>query len=142
MVATLHLEGKTRAWNIGEDARQCSDFGRPELVIVAVHDPGRAMLNRGAPRHTRYPAPLAVGVLRLENAVGQPGVDIALNDLGGRVGRPIIGDDEVIYALSQVMLDIFPQQTRCVANEQGHYDLHVAALELRAAWSSGRSRGP
>jgi hypothetical protein len=96
----------------------------PEFVIVAIDDPVRMVSRCGKAGHACHPLGLGVIISLLIDDFCDPKFAKFLQDVSGSIDRKVVGDDEVIDSTGEVVLDVLPDQVFCVANEQGHYDLH------------------
>jgi hypothetical protein len=94
----------------------------PELVGIAVDDPVGPVLGEGHACHPSHPGMLVVAFAALVDVVHEPAVDVVFQDFGCRVLRAVVGHDEVVDALQQVVVEVRGNDVLLVANEKRHHD--------------------
>ena len=78
-------------------------------------------------RHPRHPAGLVVGLPGLFNDLEQPPLGISPEDLRGGIAGAVVGDDEAIDALREMVLQVEGEDVVLVPHQQGHHQLHAPA---------------
>ena len=124
-IPTLHLEHRLRLWQSPHHLAQTEPRLRshPELIGIGMDHPISA--EGGRPLgHPRDPLRLGIGLRRLLDHLHKPPFGVGLQDVWGGIHRPVVGDDELIHALGQVMLKVEGQDVGLIPHQQGHDQLH------------------
>ncbi|WIB35279.1 hypothetical protein DEJ15_13170 [Curtobacterium sp. MCJR17_043] len=97
-----------------------------ELVRVGVDDPVRAVDRCGLARHRRDDDALLLPVHRVVSQVHRDVVPLGEGgeQLGRAVHRPVVGDDEDVEALGDVVVEPGGDDVRFIADHQGDGEDH------------------
>ena len=112
----VELEGLTQC--------QGAIHGHPELVRVGVQHPIRLVQQERIARHGRDHRMLLFAVHRVFAQVDQAAVREPAQDLQRPVDGTVVGDNDLVDTLVEVVRQHRPDHVRFVPDHQGHYKPH------------------
>src|SRR5262249_15715394 len=114
--------------------------GPEELARIAMDDPIRAVLGGREASHARHPLALAQRFVVLVDEVQTAAALELPQDVRRPVDGAVVGGDDEVDPVLEVVAEVVLDEIRLVAHEQRHPDLHGFPVGLRAGDGRARSR--
>ena len=95
----------------------------PKFVSIGIDHP--VCVVAGFSKHDHAVDPLLLAIVGgglADDFDHPPSAAVVLDDLGGAVGRVVVGYDKCVYALSVMILNIFSQEFFFIFDKEGHYE--------------------